>query len=133
MKKKKLLTAKEARSRVDELENSLNLCKLAINSLQNDLKSMEGARDNCKHMHEWSSKQLDEKKGDIDLLKKTIKDQQFERTFLNNKVAATTALLNGYTRETPSQLVGRAIGMVATSIKTRVMDLVISLGFKSAK
>lgn len=133
MRKKKLLNLKEARQKVEAQANTLDLQRLAINALENNLKSMTGARDNCKTMHEFNAKLVEEKNADIKELESQMRYQSKTIADLQNLRAHDRRQLMSFQQETALQTVGRGLRKIGTGFANATRNLVARLQFKSAK
>lgn len=125
MKKKKLLTIKEARSLVEKqqelLDNNLRVLTkagLKINRLENEVQSLEGARANLSMMYQSNTSEM------LKARERTVEALASVRTIERQCDAAISAAqtfqaqVRGYEAETPGHMIRRGLGRILkTAIK----------------
>lgn len=118
-----LIPAKDARALVEKQG-------LEINRLQNELKSMTGARDNCKTMHEFNANLVNEKNQEIVFLERSIKNQRLILEVRKGFHVREREELLAFQDETAVSLIKRGIGKLVLPIRNAVVNLVARIKFK---
>lgn len=113
-----LLKAKLARELVESQ-------KMQIHDLQEQLKSMTGARDNCKMMYEHGVKEVKDRDDAISLLKTRLVANARLVESLNAQSAKNDRQLAVYKNEGGLQLIGRGIKALALRAKNAAYNFYV--------
>lgn len=123
VKKKKLLKAAEARALVEELSKKCADLGLALHTSGQHLKSMTGARDNCKMMYEHELQERQSRDEHIVELKKAVRSCYDARQGLSGDNYYLKKKLEVYEQESAGSLMKRGFKLFWSNAVTRVKRL----------
>lgn len=123
VKKKKLLKAAEARALVEELSKKCADLGLALHTSGQTLKSMTGARDNCKMMYEHEVRERQARDEHIVELKKALQICHDSRSAMNSRNALLLEKVNAYEQESAGEILKRGFKLLFNNAVTRVKRL----------
>lgn len=132
-KKKKLLTVKEARTRVEVLEREVQHRDLLVNKLENEVDSLEGARVNLRMMYDTHEIEMNLAKIETQKALIGIKklNQDFERTI--SLAEQFRDRIKAYEAESSFQLYKRSVSKLFAPVHKSVKSFFERLKFGRKK
>lgn len=121
--KQKVFSKVELKSQINLLEKANNRYRLTINSLENELQSMTGARDNCRRVMEWTNNKLEEKKIYVHKLEVDVQALCNVRAGLSFELKAARSDLRELIEEKPVDTITRGFNNLYNLLKHKLVKL----------